>query len=166
MSPFLRMKRSWRPCPLLKKGPPISSPERQIPQFNGTPGWIFLTHDTAGAACAAFTDSKFSNFEPVSVVIDERLCCDTIFRAVKLSPNLFVLYDIYVLNGTTIHPLFSYAQRQERLANLLAEFHFPDLAAFVTVEEAPVSTLIRGYEQYDNVPGTIGTFVEHLPVEK
>ena len=166
MSPFLRMKRFWRPCPLLKKGPPISSPECQIPQFNGRPGWMFLTHDSAGIACAAFTDAKCSNFESVSVVIDERLCCDTIFRAVKISPNMFVLYDIFVLNGTNVHVTSTFAQRQQRLSDLLAEFHFPDLAAFVTVDQAPVSTLVRGYEQYDNVPGTIGTFVEHLPVEK
>ena len=54
-------------------------------------------------------------------------------------------------------------QRQEKIAELLELFHQPDLVALTTIEDAPVGCHIRGYEQYDGIPGSIGVFVEHLP---
>ena len=59
------------------------------------------------------------------------------------------------LAGLTAH------SAKEKIAELLELFHFPDLVALVTIENAPVGTHIRGQEQYDNVPGTIGVY---LPV--
>ena len=93
--------------------------------------------------------------------MDERICCDTIFRVVRVAPKIYIVYDLFVLNGTKVHETLTFAQRQEKIAELLELFHFPDLVALVTIADAPVGTHIRGYEQYDNVPGTIGVY---LPV--
>ena len=95
--------------------------------------------------------------------MDERLCCDTIFRVVRLAPKSYVVYDLVVLNGFRVHDVLSFSQRQERIANLLDLFHQPDLVALTTIDDAPVGCHIRGYEQYDGIPGSIGVFVEHLP---
>jgi hypothetical protein len=93
--------------------------------------------------------------------MDERVCCDTIFRGVRVAPKLYIVYDLFVLNGTKVHETLTFSQRQEKIAEILELFHFPDLVALVTISDAPVGTHIRGYEQYDNVPGTIGVY---LPV--
>ena len=95
--------------------------------------------------------------------MDERLCCDTIFRVVRLAPKIYVVYDLLVLNGTRLHDTLSFSHRQEKIATLLELFHQPDLVALTTVEDAPIGCHIRGYEQYDGIPGSIGVFVEHLP---
>lgn len=154
------MKASYRLFPLVKKGSPISDP-CQVPQHSGTPGWIYLTHTEDGEAKAYFTDTKGDKPEYLSIVIDERICCDTIFRAVRIAPKIYIVYDLFVLNGTKVHEILTFSQRQEKIAELLELFHFPDLVALVTIENAPVGTHIRGQEQYDNVPGTIGVY---LPV--
>jgi len=93
------------------------------------------------------------------LVMDERLCCDTIFRVVRLAPKSYVVYDLLVLNGTRVHKTLTFTQRQERIAEILDLFHFPDFVALATIADAPVGTHIRGYEQYDNVPGTIGVYL-------
>ena len=159
---FQRMKVSYRLSPLVKKGNPISDP-CQVPQISGTPGWIFLTHDKEGNAHACFTDAKGDRTERLALVMDERLCCDTIFRVVRLAPKIYVVYDLLVLNGTRLHDTLSFSHRREKIATLLELFHQPDLVALTTVEDAPIGCHIRGYEQYDGIPGSIGVFVEHLP---
>jgi len=63
------------------------------------------------------------------------------------------------LNGTRIHDMLTFADRQAKIAELLDLFHFPDLVALVPIANAPVGTHIRGYEQYDSVPGTIGVYL-------
>jgi hypothetical protein len=95
--------------------------------------------------------------------MDERLCCDTIFRVVRLSPTIYIVYDLLVLNGTRVHDTLTFAQRQDRISELLELFHHPDLVALITVKDVPPGTHIRGYEQYDSVPGSIGVYLEHLP---
>jgi len=72
---------------------------------------------------------------------------------------MYVVYDVLVLNGTRIHDILSFADRQTKIAELLELFHFPDLAALVPIANAPVGTHVRGYEQYDSVPGTIGVYL-------
>ena len=159
---FQRMKQLYRLSPLVKKGRPISQP-LQVPQISGTPGWIFLTHDKDGVAHAMFSDASGDRQENLPVVMDERVCCDTIFRTVRLSPRLFVIYDIVALNGTRIFETLNFESRQQRIADMLEMFHHPDLCAFIPVDKLPVGVIIRGYEQYDCFPGTLGVFVEHNP---
>jgi hypothetical protein len=121
-----------------------------------------LTHDTNGNAHAYFTNAKGEHPETLALVVDERLCCDTIFRVVRLAPKSYIVYDVLVLNGTRIHEILTFAQRQERIAELLELFHFPDLVALATIEDAPVGTHIRGYEQYNGQPGSIGVYIPKL----
>ena len=122
-----------------------------------------MTHDKEGHAHSYFTDTKGERAEKLALVMDERLCCDTIFRVVRLSPKAYVVYDLLVLNGRRIHEELSFSQRQQKIADMLELFHQPDLVALTTIADAPVGCHIRGYEQYDDVPGTIGIYVEHLP---
>jgi hypothetical protein len=39
----------------------------------------------------------------------------------------------------------------------------PVLTALVSLDGVPVGTLVRGYESYDTLPGTLGVFTEDLP---
>jgi hypothetical protein len=155
------MKASYRLSPLAKKGSAISDP-CQVPQYSGTPGWIYLTHEASGYAHAYFTTAKGERPEKLALVMDERVCCDTIFRVVRLAPKSYIVYDVLVLNGTRIHEILTFAQRQEKIAELLELFHFPDLVALTTIADAPVGTHIRGYEQYDGNPGTLGVYLPEV----
>ena len=130
-----------------------------MPQYSGNPGWIYLTHSQEGNANAYFTDSKGERPENLALVMDERLCCDTILRVVRLAPKIYVVYDVLVLNGTRIHEKLTFAQRQTKIAELLELFHHPDLVALTTIADAPVGTHVRGYEQYDGVPGSVGVYI-------
>jgi hypothetical protein len=151
------MRAFYRPYPLVKKGNPTSDPF-QVPQLSGVPGWIYLTHDKEGNAHAYFTDAKGERTDELALVMDERVCCDTIFRVVRLAPKIYVVYDLFVLNGVKVHETLSFQQRQERIETILELFHQPDLVALTTIADAPVGSHIRGYEQYDNIPGSIGVF--------
>jgi hypothetical protein len=91
--------------------------------------------------------------------MDERLCSDTIFRVVRLATKSYVVYDLFALNGVKVHDTLTFQQRQERIAELLELFHHPDLTSLVTIKDAPVGCHIRGYEQYDNIPGSIGVYI-------
>ena len=153
-----RMRAFYRPYPLVKKGSPISDPF-QVPQLSGTPGWIYLTHDKEGHAHAYFTDAKGDRTDELALVMDERVCCDTIFRVVRLAPKIYVVYDLFVLNGVKVHETLSFQQRQERIESILELFHHPDLVALTTIADAPVGSHVRGYEQYDNIPGSIGVYI-------
>jgi len=118
-----------------------------------------MTHTAEGHAYAYFTDAKGDRPQNLALVMDERVCCDTILRVVRLDPRQYIVYDILVLNGVRIHDSLTFAQRQERIAEILELFHAPDLAALMTVADAPVGTHVRGYEQYDGEPGTIGVYL-------
>lgn len=152
-----RMRAFYRPYPLVRKGNPISDPF-QVPQLSGTPGWIYLTHDKEGNAHAYFTDAK-DRTDQLALVMDERVCCDTIFRVVRLAAKIYVVYDLFVLNGVKIHETLSFQQRQERISEILELFHQPDLVAMTTIADAPVGSHVRGYEQYDTIPGSIGVYI-------
>ena len=130
-----------------------------MPQYSGNPGWIYLTHTQEGNAFAYFTDSRGERPEKLSLVMDERLCCDTILRVVRLAPKMYLVYDLFVLNGTRVHDTLTFAQRQSKIAELLELFHHPDLVALATVADAPVGTHVRGVEQYDGIPGSIGVYL-------
>lgn len=131
----------------------------RAPQASGVPGWIFLSHDAEGQAQAAFVDAKGQKQEPLQLVMDERVCCDTVFRVVKLSQRIFVVADILWLNGTQIHDKTPFAKREDLISELLETFHVPDFAALISSRDLPMGTLLRGYEYYDENPGTSGVFL-------
>ena len=133
-----------------------------LPQFMGVPGWILLSHEADGKPVAGFVDSR-DHWTPLKIVMDERMCSDTVIRVVQLKPDLFVAYDLRTLNGTLLFETLSYAERRAKLRTLLDLFHSPDLVALVDVDDAPAGTLIRGTEWYDDQPGTLGVF---LPAEE
>jgi hypothetical protein len=90
---YQRMKVSYRLSPLARKSAAISDP-CQVPQYSGNPGWIYLTHDANGTAHAYFTDAKGERPQDLALVMDERVCCDTIFRVVRLQPTRYIVYDV------------------------------------------------------------------------
>ena len=98
------------------------------------------------------------------IVMDERLFSDTMFRVVRIGVSRFVVYDIRYLNGKDVYETETYAQRKQRVHDLLVEFHFPDMIALDMPEDLPLWEFpIRGYECYDDQPGSLGVF---LPTEK
>jgi hypothetical protein len=156
MYPRLRRQYPWKP--LVRKGEETAG-RRRVPQLNGLPGWLLLTQrPSTNEFVALSVDEKGGHEEELSLVMDERICCDTIFRTTRLSKDVFVVNDIWVLNGTVVHSLANWTQRQEWLAEILRMFHQPDLTALFTVADAPVGALVRGYEYYDDLPGSIGVF--------
>jgi UDP-N-acetylenolpyruvoylglucosamine reductase len=72
---------------------------------------------------------------------------------------MYLVYDLFVLNGTRVHDILTFAQRQSKIAELLELFHHPDLVALATIADAPVGTHVRGVEQYDGIPGSIGVYL-------
>ena len=119
---------------------------------------MLLSHNSQGRAEALFVDTH-ETVVPIPIVLDERLFSDTVLRVVRVSPSVFVACDIRYLNGVNLFETLSFADRKARLAELLEEFHHPDLTALVLPEDAPHGTLLRGYESYDDQPGTLGVFL-------
>ena len=155
---YRRMKRLFPLKPLVKPGSVEDRHLLRVPQFVGTPGWLLLTHNEAGDPIALFADTR-EHLEVVYVVMDERIFSDTLFRVVKLGPWRYVVYDVPVLNGKSIHETVSYRERQSRIEGLLDLFHFPDLVALETPDQVSLwDTPVRGYEYYDEAPGTLGVF--------
>jgi hypothetical protein len=137
-------------------------PLLKVPQFVGNPGWMYLTHNENSEPVAIFAD-KQEKLTQIYIVLDERLFSDTVFRVVRLGPTLFVVYDIRYLNGKCIYETMNFETRHQRIKDLLSEFHQTDLVALLTPDEVPDTYPIRGYEFYDENPGTIGVF---LPVKE
>ena len=156
MSSYQRMKRVCPLRPHVKKGRdplPLSQP-----QFAGLPGWILLTHNADGDPDALFVDQQ-DRVTPLSIVMDERLFSDTVFRAVQLSQSVYVVSDIRFLNGINLFETLSFADRKTKLADLLDAFHVPDLVALMLPDDVPSTTPVRGLETYDDKPGTVGVFL-------
>lgn len=122
----------------------------------GIPGSILLTHSEDGKPVAFFKDT------PISIVIDERVCSDTVLRAVMIGKDEYVVYDIDYLNGRNVFDIWNYQTRIDKVAEILEFFHSPDLSALMLPEDAPHGTTLRGYEYYDDQPGTMGVF---LPID-
>ena len=126
---YRRMKRLLPRNPLVKAGNVEDRHLLKVPQFVGNPGWLLLSHNEHGDPIAMFAD-KQDRVEILYLVMDERLFSDTILRVVKLGPWRYVVYDLPVLNGTPILP-----------------------------EDVPTwDTPVRGYEHYDEAPGSVGVF--------
>ncbi len=158
MSPFQRMRRlcPWKPH--VKAGNVGDRHQQKAPQFAGMPGWLLLSHSEDGSPLALFVD-KSDKATPVQIVVDERLCSDTVIRVTQIKPDVFVACDIRWLNGICVYEKLSYDARRALLASLLEAFHQPDLTAVLPYDDAPVDALVRGWEWYDAEPGTMGVFL-------
>lgn len=120
---------------------------------------MYLTHSEDGDPLMIFADGKES-LTVLHCVLDERLFSDTVFRVVRLNAFRYIVYDIRYLNGVDFHTNHTYADRQQRIRDLLEEFHSPDLVALETPDQIPEWEFpIRGQECYDDVPGSVGVFL-------
>jgi hypothetical protein len=91
--------------------------------------------------------------------MDERLFSDTVLRVIQLKPAVFLACDIRVLNGISVYDTLSYTSRRGLVETLLDAFHHTELTALVSYDKVPEDSLIRGWEYYDNEPGTMGVFL-------
>lgn len=82
---------------------------------------------------------------------------DTVLRVVQIKPSVFVVCDIRYLNGTNVYEKLSYSARRALVDELLDVFHHTELTALLM--EAPVDSLLHGWEHYDDEPGTLGVFL-------
>lgn len=104
------------------------------------------------------------NLTVIYLVLDERLFSDTVLRVVRVGPTRFIVYDIRYMNGLDVYSTQSFQQRKERLETLLSLFHHPDLVSLEMVDNIQSTEFpIRGYEYYDDKPGTLGVF---LPIKE
>ena len=123
---------------------------------------MVLSHEADGKPCAMFVDARDKS-TPVSIVMDERMCSDTVIRVTQLSTDVYIACDLRTLNGKDLFETKSYSERRALLDTLLGEFHSPDLSVLLTYDEVPPLTSVRGWETYDEAPGTLGVF---LPAEE
>ena len=93
------------------------------------------------------------------MVLDERLFSDSVFRVVQLEPSVFLVCDIRYLNGRCVYERMPYTDRRALVDILLDEFHQTDLTALVSYDTVPAGASVRGWEQYDERPGTMGVFL-------
>lgn len=123
---------------------------------------MVLTREPDGRCVSLFVDHA-EKVTPVQLVLDERMFSDTVIRVTQLSPDVFLACDIRWLNGKNLFETMPYSKRRAVLDELLGLLHVPALTALLTYDEVPVLTPIRGYETYDDQPGTLGVF---LPAEE
>lgn len=126
----------------------------------GVPGWILLSHNEEGRPIALFKDSR-DVVTNIPMIMDERVCSDTIFRVLQIAKGQYVVCDIEYLNGVNVFDIWNYKKRSDTIQELLDLFHYTDLSALFTTADAPHGTTVRGHEYYDDVPGSMGVF---LPV--
>lgn len=159
MQPFQRMKRLCPWTPHVKAGKSPEDPlQPKVPQFAGTPGWLLLTHNEEERPVALFVD-KTNTPRSIPVVLDERLFSDTVLRVIQLKPEVFVVCDIRWLNGICVYEKLAYTARRALVESLLEAFHQTDLTALLTYDEVPTDAFVRGWEVYDDTPGTMGVFL-------
>ncbi len=130
----------------------------KIPQYAGIPGWLLLTHNEDNQPIAIFVDAK-ERQTILPIVLDERLFSDSVFRVVQLEPSVFLVCDIRYLNGRCVYERLPYTDRRVLLETLVDEFHQTDLTGLLSYKTVPVTALVRGWEQYDERPGTMGVFI-------
>ncbi len=97
----------------------------------------------------------------LSVVFDERFFGDTILRAEKLNKDTYVISDILYYNSNYIFACSTFRQRYDWLEKSLSRFHthVDGMPKFIHKSNLPKCSL-RGYEVYNDVPGSFGFFVE------
>lgn len=123
---------------------------------------MVLTRETNGTCVSMFVDHA-ETVTPVQLVMDERMFSDTVLRVTQVAPAVFVVCDIRWLNGKNLFETLPYSKRRAVLDELLGMVHVPALTALLTPAEAPALTPIRGWETYDEQPGSLGVF---LPAEE
>jgi hypothetical protein len=159
MLTFQRLKRLYPIRPQVKKGNAEDRHRLRVPQYEGNPGWLFLTHNEEGDPIAMFVD-RHENTCILYLVLDERMFSDTILRVVRIGPSRFLVYDIRYFNGKNIHETRNYESRKNLLVELIDEFHQRDLVSLEFPEEIPEwQCPLRGYECYDDEPGSLGVFL-------
>lgn len=159
MSTFQRMKRLYPMRPQTRKGSPEDHHRLRAPQYEGNPGWLLLTHSDEGDPVALFADRN-DNVSMVYLVLDERMFSDTVLRVIRIGPSRFIIYDIRYLNGKNVFDKYTYEQRKAFLTELVDEFHQRDLVALDFPEDIPDWQYpLRGYEYYDDQPGSLGVFL-------
>lgn len=122
---------------------------------------MLLTHNEDGDPVALFVNGT-DKAEEVQIVMDERMFSDTVIRVVQLSAKVFLACDLRVLNGSFVYEKMNYASRREKLEHLLDTFHYPSMTALISYDEVPEDTPIRGWETYDDMPGTMGVFLSSV----
>ena len=161
---FQRMKRLYPLRPQTRKGNSVEDRHHlKVPQYEGTPGWLLLTHSEDGEPLALFVDRN-EKITVLYMILDERLFSDTVMRVVRIGPSRFIVYDLRALNGVNVFEKYNYEHRKKVLTELLDEFHQRDLVALEVPEDVPEWVYpVRGYEYYDDQPGSLGVF---LPVKE
>ena len=61
----------------MRNGSPTPQQSLKVPQLNGLPGWLLLTRRPSSEAVALSIDDKGGHQEELTVVMDERMCSDT-----------------------------------------------------------------------------------------
>jgi hypothetical protein len=123
---------------------------------------MVLTREPNGKCVSLFVDHS-DTVTPVQVVMDERMFSDTVLRVTQVGANIFLVCDIRWLNGKNLFETLPYSKRRIVLDELLGLVHAPALTALLTYDEVPVLTPVRGWETYDETPGSLGVF---LPAEE
>jgi hypothetical protein len=139
---------------------PSSPADMESKQFQtfGTPGWLSFA---PGPKVEWIPRDGVP--EEVQIVIDERMCCSTLFRVERLSKTKFVVADMLYLNGKYVWKTHSFAQRSRWMSALLAEFHTKELGELICKEEI-VDPVIRGWEYYPSTSPGQGWFVALPPM--
>lgn len=130
----------------------------KIPQTFGVPGWIVCL---PGPTIEWIP--REGPKELMSVVLDERICCSTLFRAERLSPTVFVVADMLYLNGRYVWETHTFQQRSRWIRDLLAEFHTSELCQLVHKDDLG-DIPIRGWECYNASPGQQGVYIPLPPM--
>jgi hypothetical protein len=128
-----------------------------VPQTIGTSGWIVLSHENMKPTCTWVTNKECYS---ISAVLDERLFGDTIFRAEQIDATTYILSDIWLYNSNCIFACSTFQQRYDWLEVILTQFHktIPGLSIFLHKRWISADMPIRGYEVYDDIPGSRGWF--------
>jgi hypothetical protein len=127
----------------------------RVPQ-SGVSGWIVLSYENGIPVCTWITAHESYQLK---VCLDERLFCDTVFRAERVK-NDYIISDIWLYNSTLIFKTTSFRQRYDWLKQILNKFYKPFLTKFIHKSEFIGKA--RGYEYHTKNPGDHGIFAEAL----
>lgn len=83
-------------------------------------GWIVLTIENNRPVCL-FITNKLTKY--LSIVLDERLFSDTIFKVEQTSRNTYNILDVWLYNSSCIYAGTSYSQRSLWIDSILEIFH-------------------------------------------
>ena len=158
----LQTRYEWTPNyrQVFKKPVPPGLKTFQVPQTTGISGWIVLTYDKDVPVCLWLTTQECRK---LPLIVDERLCGDTFFRAEKIGKDEFVISDIWMYNSNCVAACSTFKQRYDWLKKLLDRFTFyiPGTPKLIHKSDLSSSTKIKGYEEHpeENI-GKPGYFVE------